>query len=247
MISSYKLNNDMDSSLKFKDLEKSLYIFQETAYAEHGSALEMLAACKTIKKNTHVYGYFKHASDEYRHTKIFLSLLGSCGKKLSSREARKWRYNASGLLKKGYISNKGYLVEIMKLKDFIAFVYTNELLAKESFSKILKLVGTDSNDGYLISNIMKDELIHHGMAKEYFLNHYPALQPWQLRLYRLREALKNKSRKFYLRNLKLLGKILNPLYLLLSYMVGLLLLFLDLSEFQREGKNLMEIKSSSIF
>ena len=29
----------------------------------------------------------------------------------------------------------------MKIKDFIAFVYTNELLAKTSFEGILKMVG----------------------------------------------------------------------------------------------------------
>ena len=208
------------------NLEKALYVLQETAYAEHGSALEMLTACKTVKKDTHVYGYFMHAKDEYSHTKTFLSLLGSRAQLLSNRGARKWRYNSYGLIRKGYISQEGFLIEMMKLKDFIAFVYTNELLAKESFKNILKLVGPESRDGLLIKNIMNDELRHHGMAKEFFLKNYPKLQPWQLRLYKLRETIKNKGRKLYIKNLNFLEKVLQPINFTLAFIVGSLLLHL---------------------
>ena len=121
------------------------------------------------------------------------------------------------LIKKGYISNKGFLIETMNLKDFIAFVYTNELLAKSSFEKILKLVGPNTEEGLNILNIMSDELRHHGMAKKSFLNYYPALQPWQLRLYRMKETINNKGRKIYDANLKLLDQLLTPLYLSLIH------------------------------
>ena len=48
----------------------------------------------------------------------------------------------------------------MILKDFIAYVYTNELLAKESFERILSLVSSNSNDKMKIKQIMNDELRH---------------------------------------------------------------------------------------
>ena len=42
----------------------------------------------------------------------------------------------------------------MKLKNFIVFVYTNELLAKSSFENILNLVGPNTEEGSKISNII---------------------------------------------------------------------------------------------
>ena len=134
----------------------------------------------------------------------------------------------------------------MQLKDFIAFVYTNELLAKSSFEKILTLVGRSSDEGKIISSIMADELRHHGMAKKYFLNHYPALQPWQLMIYRIRETINNKGRKIYDANLKFLDRLLTPLYRSMTYLAGTIARKLNLNEFKRECKNLMNISSNSI-
>ena len=65
----------------------------------------------------------------------------------------------------------------------------------------MKLVGPGSDEGKKISDIMIDELRHHGMAKKYFLDHYPALQPWQLMIYRIRDTIQNKVRKLYDANL----------------------------------------------
>lgn len=226
--------------------ENILEVLHETAYAEHGSALEMLAACKLAEKQSHANGYFEHAKDEYRHTKTFLEILSSRTAKLPASIVRKYRFSHAGLLSKGYVSRKGYLVETMNKKDFVAFVYTNELLAKSSFSKILDLVGTSTEDASKISSIMNDELRHHGLAKEYFLKYFPALQPWQLLLYKTREILKNKSRKLYRKNLLFLEKVFYPLYFLLAHLSAYLLNFLDLDEFSRTGKNLIDIKPNSL-
>ena len=123
-----------------------------------------------------------HAKDEYNHARSFFEMLCIRGKRASIEVARDFRFTPPSLITKGYISKHGFLIETMKLKDFIAFVYTNELLAKSSFENILILVGDSTEEGKRISSIMTDELRHHGMAKKYFLNHYPALQPWQLSL-----------------------------------------------------------------
>ena len=228
-----------------KDIQY-LNVMLETSCAEFGSALEMLTACKLSDQENFAYGYFEHAKDEYNHTKTFLSLLSNYGKYVSSFMAREYRFNSNILITKGYLSNKGYLIETMNLKDFIAYVYTNELLAKESFEGILKLVNPNTSEGGKIIQIMDDELRHHGLAEKHFLKYYPRLQPWQLRLYRARETFKNFTRKFYDKNLKFLDKVLKPLYYFFAYLIGKILILIDLSEFNRVGKNLMEIQTKSV-
>ena len=229
-----------------KKIQSELPVFYETAHAELASALEMLAACKKTNSPKEALGYFMHAKDEYMHAKCFFKMLSQRGIKVSLKKARKFRFTPPSLITKGYISNKGFLIDTMKLKDFVAFVYTNELLAKSSFENILNLVGSDTDEGKIISSIMIDELRHHGMAKKYFLNHYPALQPWQLFMYRLRETLQNKGRKFYDANLKFLDRILTPLYKGMAFVAGSMARKLNLNEFKRVGKNLMEISPNSI-
>ena len=232
--------------MKDKEVMKPLNVLQETAYAEYGSALEMLSACKLSEKESFCFGYFHHSKDEYNHTKTFLSLLKKYGQTISSELAREYRFSSNGVINKGYVASKGYLVETMKLKDFIAYVYTNELLAKESFEGILKLVQSDPIDASKINKIMDDELRHHGLAEKHFLKYYPRLQPWQLMLYRFRETVQNKGRKIYFKNLKFLDKVLTPLYSLMAYLAGLIVTYINLSEFKRKGKNLMELPSKSI-
>ena len=112
-----------------KKIQSELPIFYETAHAELASALEMLAACKKTNSPKQALGYFLHAKDVYMHAKCFFKMLSQRGKKVSIENARKFRFTPPSLITKGYISNKGFLIDTMKLKDFIAFVYTNELLA----------------------------------------------------------------------------------------------------------------------
>ena len=228
------------------NIESQLTVFHETAHAELASALEMLAACKSANNPKQALGYFMHAKDEYSHAKCFFKMLSRRGRKISIEKAREFRFTPPSLISKGYISNKGFLIDTMKLKDFIAFVYTNELLAKSSFENILNLVGPDTDEGKIISSIMMDELRHHGMAKKSFLNYYPALQPWQLMIYRFRETLQNKGRKIYDSNLKFLDRILTPFYKVMAFVAGSMARKLNLNEFNRKGKNLMDISSNSI-
>ena len=229
-----------------KDNTKYLNVILETACAEFGSALEMLKACKDSNKQNMAYGYFEHSKDEYNHTKTFLSILSKFGKSTDSNVSRNFRFSTNSVLSKGYVSREGYLVETMKIKDFIAYVYTNELLAKESFEGILKLLEHHPNEALQISQIMEDELRHHGLAEKHFLKHYPKLQPWQLRVYRLRETIKNKGRKFYDKNLKFLDKVLKPVYYFIAFLVGKILTLIESKQFNRTGKNLMNINSKSV-
>ena len=229
-----------------KKKDKHLEIMLETACAEYGSALEMLAACKLSNKSNFAYGYFHHSKDEYNHTKSFKKLLGKAGESIHPKIAKKYKFNSIYLINKGYVSEDGYLIETMKLKDFIAYVYTNELLAKDSFAKILDLFKTNTSDSKIISSIMEDELRHHGFSEKHFLKYYPRLQPWQLKFYRMRETLKNKTRKLYDKNIKFLDKVLTPVYFFMAYLAAKIVSIINLKEFQRKGNNLMEIRSKSI-
>ena len=229
-----------------KKSQSELTVFYETAHAEFASALEMIAACKVTESPKQAFGYFMHAKDEYNHARAFFEMLSKRGKRASIEIARDFRFTPPSLITKGYISKQGFLIETMKLKNFIAFVYTNELLAKTSFENILIMVGHCNEEGKRISSIMADELRHHGMAKKFFLSHYPTMQPWQLRVYRIKETINNKGRKIYDVNLKFLDKLLTPFYKAMAYLAGTMAKKLNLNEFKREGKNLMNISSNSI-
>ena len=229
-----------------KKSQSALLIFYETAHAELASALEMLAACKITESPKQAFGYFMHAKDEYNHAKTFFEMLSKRGKRASIEMARDFRFTPPSLITKGYISKKGFLIDRMKLKDFIAFVYTNELLAKSSFENILILVGHCTQEGKRISSIMEDELRHHGMAKKFFMKNYPSFQPWQLRIQLVKETIHNKGRKIYDTNLKFLDSLLTPIYRAMAYLAGTIAMKLILNEFKRKGKNLMNISSGSI-
>ena len=227
-------------------IDSQLIVFHETAHAELASALEMLAACKGANNPKQALGYFMHAKDEYSHAKCFFKMLCQRARKVSIEKAREFRFTPPSLITKGYISNKGFLIDTMKLKNFIAFVYTNELLAKSSFENILILVGHSTQEGKRISSIMADELRHHGMAKKFFMKNYPSFQPWQLRIHLVKETINNKGRKIYDTNLKFLDRLLTPIYRAMAYFAGTIAKKLNLNEFKREGKNLMNISSNSI-
>ena len=99
---------------------KLLNVLVETAYAEYGSSLEMLAACKSADSPNLAHGYLMHSRDEYRHTKTFLSLIGKIGSTSESANKEN-RFTPGRVLTKGYISNKGYLVETMSEKKVCRF------------------------------------------------------------------------------------------------------------------------------
>ena len=66
-------------------------------------------------------------------------------------------------------------------------------------------------------------------------------------LFKLRELPRaNKFRKMYDFNLKLLGKILKPVYFLLAFIGVKIISLIDFNHFKRQGKNLMHIKANSI-
>ena len=55
-----------------------------------------------------------------------------------------------------------------------------------------------------------------------------------------------RGRKIYDANLKFLDKLLTPLYRAMAYLAGTIAMKLNLNEFNRKGKNLMNISSNSI-
>ena len=78
------------------------------------------------------------------------------------------------------------------------------------------------------------------------MKNYPSFQPWQLRIHLLKETIHNKGRKIYDTNLKFLDRLLTPLYRAMAYLAGTIAMKLNLNEFKRKGKNLMDISCGSI-
>ena len=129
----------------------------EFAYAEYGSALEMLAAAKKAKSSKLKLGYIKHASDEYRHTALIFKVLSNQIRKGVGDFKREYKFSPQNVILKGYVDKDAYLVEKLSLKKFVEFVYSNEFLAKESFDTLSKRIG----DKESLKTINKILFIHH--------------------------------------------------------------------------------------
>ena len=142
----------------------------ETIYAEYGSAVEMLYAahsCNDIKLRT---SFIRHSIDEYRHVKILQKILEIEAAADVSGIGITPRFTPNHAFYKGYLERNLRLFEKYNEKVFTEFVFSNELLAKESFEKLLRSLQS-SESKFLLTSIMEDELNHHGMAKRHFLNH----------------------------------------------------------------------------
>lgn len=207
---------------KNKNLLKSIVEF---AYAEYGSALEMLAAAKRAKSPKLKIGYIRHALDEYRHTFLLHKVLANQIKKGKWKFEKEYRFSPQNVVLKGYVDKEGYLVEKLALKKFVEFVYSNEYLAKNSFDwltkqindsdsiKTLKKIMDDEQNhaddsAETLEAIMKDELVHHGMAKKFYEAKFPESK---LNKAFKRELFKNKLRTFYYKNLKFLNYVFDPI------------------------------------
>ena len=230
----------------------------EFAYAEYGSALEMLAAAKKAKSSKLKLGYIKHASDEYRHTALIFKVLSNQIRKGVGDFKREYKFSPQNVILKGYVDKDAYLVEKLSLKKFVEFVYSNEFLAKESFADLSKRIGDKESlktinkimedelhhaddSQTTLNDIMKDELIHHGMAKKFYESKFPnsKLQ----RAFR-REKLKNKLRLFYYKNAKFLNRIFDPIMNFFIICFGKIVNLINIPK--NDNQNLMSKNSKSV-
>jgi len=220
----------------------------EFSYAEYGSALEMLYASKNVKSPNLKIGYINHAIDEYRHTRLIYSVLANQLKINSKLEyLKEYKFRPINVVEKGYVDKKGFLFEKFHLKKFVEFVYTNEFLAKKSFDKLkLRIKDNESlnvitsimddeqdhadNSIETLDDIMADENKHWGYAQNYYEKKYPESK---LKKAFYREKLKNKLRLAYLKNLKILNKIFDPIILILILIFGNLLRMVTISHLKK--------------
>jgi rubrerythrin len=220
----------------------------EFSYAEYGSALEMLYASKNVKSPNLKIGYINHAIDEYRHTRLIYSVLANQLNSNSKLEyLKEYKFRPINVVEKGYVDKKGFLFEKFHLKKFVEFVYTNEFLAKKSFDKLkLRIKDNESlnvitaimddeqdhadNSIETLDDIMADENKHWGYAQNYYEKKYPESK---LRKAFHREKLKNKLRLAYLKNLKILNKIFDPIILILILIFGNLLRIVSIKHLKK--------------
>lgn len=213
----------------------------ETIYAEYGSAVEMLHAAHSCKDLKLRVGFMRHAIDEYRHVKLLQQILEIEANTDESSLGYIPRFTPTHAFYKGYLERNLRLFERYSEKHFTEFVYSNELLAKESFEKLLRSLQSGESQSLLCS-IMEDELNHHGMAKRHFLKSYPQ---YQLSIAFNRERLKNKVRMLVAKNSGFLDKVFYPLSLLFA---SLALIIVRLIPYRINNKsvNAFEKSGSSI-
>ena len=230
----------------------------EYAYAEYGSALEMLAAAKRAKSPKLKIGYIRHALDEYRHAGLLFQVLSNQVQKGVGKFKREYKFSPQNVIHKGYVDKEGYLIEKFPLKKFVEFVYSNEYLAKESFDYLSKRIG-DAKSIETLKNIMddelnhaddsqatleaiqKDELVHHGMAKKFYESKFPNAK---LQIAFKREKIKNRFRMFYYRNLRFLNKVFDPILNFIINIFGKVVNLISVPD--KEKRNLMSSNSNSV-
>ena len=230
----------------------------EFAYAEYGSALEMLAAAKQTSAPKLKVGYINHALDEYRHASLIFKIIDTQLGFGGNTYDKSFRFLPLHVVQKGYVDKDGFLVEKLKNRAFVEFVFSNEYLAKEAFQALAKRV-RDSESKQIINNIMleedehaessietldaimMDEDKHWGHAKKY---HEKAFPNANLKVAFFRERVKNRMRLFYLKNTKILGYIFDPLVVMLVIIFGKLVNLLNIPDTQ--GVNLLSDSKKTI-
>ena len=241
------------------DKKSNLYsTLVEFAYAEYGSAIEMLAAAKKTDSPRLKVGYINHALDEYRHSKLIFDVLNNEVTRNEDFFNKDFRFIPQNVVSKGYVDKRSFLVEKLKLKNFVEFVYTNEFLAKDSFDslikriedseslKILKKIAKDE-EGHAdysvntLNTIMVEEDRHWGFAKLFYNKKFPNSN---LQIAFKKEKIKNKLRMFYFRNVVFLNKIFDPIVNMLITIFGLIPLLLKSNS--SLNKNLMKINKRSV-
>jgi len=238
----------------------------EFAYAEYGSALEMLAAAKKAESPKLKIGYINHALDEYRHSALIFKVLDNEIKKNNHYFQKEFKFTPQNVVIKGYVDKSGFLTEKLSLKKFVEFVYSNELLAKQSFEVLIKRIKNSDSLEILneisqdeekhahsvleqhtdystskLSEIMSEEDRHWGFAKIFYNKKFPDSD---LNLAFKKEKIKNRMRLFYFKNLLFLDKIFNPIINFFIRIFGYIAMLLKPTS--NDDQDLMRINSRSI-
>ena len=238
----------------------------EFGYAEYGSALEMLAAAKKAESPKLKIGYINHAIDEYRHSALIFKVLNNEIKKNNNYFQKEFKFTPQNVVTKGYVDKSGFLTEKLSLKKFVEFVYSNELLAKQSFEVLIKRIKNSDSLEILneisqdeekhahsaleqhadystskLSEIMSEEDRHWGFAKIFYNKKFPDSD---LNLAFKKEKIKNRMRLFYFKNLLFLDKIFNPIINFFIRIFGYIAMLLKPTS--NDDKDLMKINSRSI-
>jgi hypothetical protein len=230
----------------------------EFAYAEYGSALEMLAAAKAVKSPRLKVGYINHALDEYRHANLIFSIVDIQLQLGVGQYNKSFKFCPQHVVTKGYVDKRGFLVEKLKTKAFVEFVYSNEFLAKEAFLSLKKRI-QDTPTRALIDEIMQDEEQHAdesmltleeimadedrhwGYAKKY---HQAVFPNSNLKIAFYRERFKNRMRLLYLKNVRLLSFVFSPLIKIVIVLFGGVVSWITIKE--HLNQNLMDGDPRSI-
>lgn len=184
------------------------------ARAEHGSALDMLAAVATTRRRDLRRKYFRHAMDEWRHAGIFRARAAAQGR-LDAAEAG--REEAGLLLEHGIVGGRT-LFERLGEEDFLAFVYVAEADAVEQFDVYRAHGMPDPDTNTALDSILKDEAFHVSYSRQELLR-MAGPDAAADRLPAVRTARWNRVKEAWLRLSRDIGTVVGGLWLTLLYVL----------------------------
>ena len=184
------------------------------ARAEHGSALDMLAAVSTTQRRDLRRKYFRHAMDEWRHAGIFRARAAAQG----GRDAADAGREEAGLLLEHGIVGGRTLFERLGEEGFLAFVYVAEADAVEQFDVYRRHQMPDPDTHAALDRILKDEAFHVSYSRQELVRMGgPDAAPD--RLPAVRAARWNRVKEAWLRLSRDIGTVVGGLWLAALYAV----------------------------
>jgi rubrerythrin len=237
-----------------KNNKNLLKTIVEFAYAEYGSAIEMCVAAKKTKFAKLKIFFINHALDEYKHASLILKILDNQIKLGIGDFDKEYRFNPQNVITKGYVNKDRFLIEKLKLKTFIEFVYLNSFLAQKNFSELSKKI-TDIDSLKIIKSIIKDEQEHENSSlvnlQQIKNDNNKCCKYYEFKFSKninkiaiYRERLKNRFKVLYLENFNFLNKIFDPFSNLLILLFGKLVNFIIIKD--EKYKNLIQDDGQSI-
>jgi rubrerythrin len=210
--------------IRFESMNKTrtLRLF---SLAEQASALEMLAAAKLSKHPDTVRGFISHATDEYRHARIFNNMVKNI---CSDQEIKAEPQSLLAVKTEKYVNTEEFLAERYSESEFAVFVAVHEALAVREFKALARRLDS-VDDKIVLQNVIRDEEGHHASVLDDETRHAKLAGDWVVRrLGRKRHVLTVKH-WVHAKIRKARGSIMpiiKPVFFLASVPLVLLALFL---------------------
>ena len=133
------------------------------SHTEQGSGLDMLVAVEQTERRDLRRKYYRHALDEFRHSRMFAQRARALATSWSRADAV---LQDSGFIQSQGINDKQSLFEALDEIDFLAFVWVHEKQGARQFALYADLLSDDEDTALMFSKIAKDERFHIAYSRQ---------------------------------------------------------------------------------